>query len=293
MILVIGATGMVGGEICRLLRAAGRPVRALIRSTADSAKKESLAQLGASLVQGDLRDRQSLRAACEGVNAVITTASAMPFAYQPGENTPQTTDQDGNLSLIAAAHEAGVQQFVYTSFAPMVASFPLQDAKRAVEARLRGSGLSYTILQPSFFMEAWLGPMVGFDYPNRKAKFYGTGENPISWISFLDVARFAVACLDNSAARNASLELGGPAALSPLQVVKIFENAGGAPFEVQHVPVEVLQGRLAAAEDPMQKSFTGLMISYAAGQPIDMSSTLRSFPFELKTVEEYARSVMG
>jgi NADH dehydrogenase len=293
MILVIGATGMVGGEICRLLRAAGRPVRALIRSTADSAKKESLAQLGASLVQGDLRDRQSLRAACEGVNAVITTASAMPFAYQPGENTPQTTDQDGYLSLIAAAHEAGVQQFVYTSFAPMVASFPLQDAKRAVEARLRGSGLSYTILQPSFFMEAWLGPMVGFDYPNRKATIYGTGENPISWISFLDVARFAVACLDNSAARNASLELGGPAALSPLQVVKIFENAGGAPFEVQHVPVEVLQGQLAAAEDPMQKSFTGLMISYAAGQPIDMSSTLRSFPFELKTVEEYARSVMG
>jgi NADH dehydrogenase len=90
------------------------------------------------------------------------------------------------------------------------ASFPLQDAKRAVETRLRESGLTYTILQPTYFVEAWLSPGVGFDYPNRKATIYGTGENPISWISYADVARFAVACLDNPASRNATLELGGP-----------------------------------------------------------------------------------
>jgi uncharacterized protein YbjT (DUF2867 family) len=51
----------------------------------------------------------------------------------------------------------------------MMNSFPLQDAKRAVEAGLRASGLTYTILQPTYFSEVWLGPMVGFDYPNRKA----------------------------------------------------------------------------------------------------------------------------
>jgi len=195
--------------------------------------------------------------------------------------------------LVAMAREAGVQQLVYTSFPPMAASFPLQDAKRAVEERLRGSGLTYTILQPTYFTELWLGPAVGFDYPNYKAIIYGTGENPISWISFLDVAQFAVASLDNPLGRNATLELGGPQSISPSSVVKIFERAGGKAFEVTHVPAETLQSQLAEATDPMQKSFAGLMLSYASVASIDMAATLKAFPLKLRTVEEYARSVMG
>ena len=293
MILVVGATGLVGRQICRLLAASGKPTRALVRATSDQAKVDELRSLDADVVQGDLRDPKSLRAACQGVSTVIATASSMPFNYQPGENTPETTDQDGLLSLIDAACEAGVQQLIYTSFPTMTPDFPLQDAKRAVEDRLRGCGLAYTILQPTFFMEVWLSPAVGFDYANRKATIYGSGESPISWISFLDVARFAVACLDNPAARNATLELGGPEALNPLQVVKIFEEAGGKPFEVQRVPVEALQGQLAAATDPMQASFTGLMIGVANGRSIDMRATLQSFPLKLKTVREYAGEVLA
>ena len=174
----------------------------------------------------------------------------------------------------------------------MTPDFPLQDAKRAVEDRLRGCGLAYTILQPTFFMEVWLSPAVGFDSANRKATIYGTGENPISWISLLDVAQFAVRCLDNPAARNATLELGGPEALSPLEVVSIFEKVGGKPFEVQHVPVEALQGQFAAATDPMQRSFAAMMISVSTTRPIDMGATLKSFPVKLKTVREYASETL-
>jgi uncharacterized protein YbjT (DUF2867 family) len=293
MILIVGATGMVGTEICRLLTAGGKPVKALVRATSDPAKVDKLKSLGATVVQGDLRDAASLKAACQGVSAVLSTASSMPFAYQPGENTPHTTDQDGYLSLVAAAKEAGVQQFIYTSFPPMAAAFPLQDAKRAVEQSLRASGLTFTLLHPTYFTEVWLSPAVGFDFPNRKVSLYGTGENPISWISFLDVAQFAVACLDNPAAKNATLDLGGPQAISPLGVVKIFEQAGGKPFEVTLVPVEALQGQLAGATDPMQKSFAGLMLSYASAPAIDMTATLKAFPLKLKTVEEYAKSVMA
>lgn len=292
MNLVVGATGMVGTEICRLLALAGQPVRALVRAGSDPAKVEKLRALGANVVQGDLRDGMSLRAACQGANAVITTASCMPFAYSAGENTPHTTDEDGSLSLVATAREAGVRQFVYASFPPMAASFPLQDAKRAVERRLRASGLTYTILQPTYFAEVWLSPAVGFDYANRKAVIYGTGENPISWISFLDVAQFAVASLNNPVAQDAILELGGPQGISPASVIKIFEQVGGKPFEVTHVPVEALQGQLAGATDPMQESFAGLMLSYASVGSIDMAATLRAFAMKLRTVEEYARAVM-
>src|SRR5262252_4855095 len=133
MTLAVGATGMVGSEVCRLMAASGKPVRALVRASSDPAKVENLRRLGATIVQGDLRDRASLEAACQGARAVISTASAMPFAYVPGENTPQSADQEGCSSLVDAARGAGAQQFVYISFPAMPAAFPLQDAKRAVE----------------------------------------------------------------------------------------------------------------------------------------------------------------
>jgi uncharacterized protein YbjT (DUF2867 family) len=98
--------------------------------------------------------------------------------------------------------------------------FFLQNAKRKVENALKESGMTYTILQPTFFMEVWLSPHLGFDHPNGKATIYGSGNNKISWISLRDVAAFAVASLDNEAAKNAEIELGGPDALSPLDVVK-------------------------------------------------------------------------
>lgn len=293
MNLIVGATGMVGTEICRLLAASGKPVTALVRASSDPAKVEKLQRLGATVVQGDLRDRISLKAACRGVDAVISTASAMPFAYTPGENTPRNTDQDGCLSLIDVAREAGVQQFVYTSFPPIAASFPLQDAKRAVEARLRESGLMHTILRPSYFTEVWLSPAVGFDHASGKATVYGTGVNAISWISFVDVAQFAVASLGNPAARNTTLELGGPEAISPRDVVKLFERVGGKTFDVTQVTVDALQGQLAGATDPMQRSFVALMLGYAGATAIDMTVTLKTFPLKLTTVEAYARSVMA
>lgn len=293
MTLVVGATGMVGTEICRLLAASGKPVTGLVRASSNPAKVETLQSCGVGIVQGDLRDRASLDAACRGVTHIISTASSMPFGYAPGENTPQLTDKDGCLRLIDAARDAGVRQFVYTSFPPMAVSFPLQDAKRAVEARLRDSGLAYTILRPTYFTEVWLSPAVGFDHASRRAAIYGDGRNAISWISFLDVAQFAVASLDHPAARNATVELGGPEGIAPRRVIEIFEAAGGKTFDVTHVTVDALRDQLAAATDPMQKSFVALMLGYAAATAIDMTATLKAFPVQLRTVEAYARSVMA
>ena len=293
MNLVVGATGMVGTEVCRLLAASGKPVRALVRSTSDQGKVEKLKGFGAAVVQGDLRDAATLRAACKGVSAVFSTASAMPFAYAAGVNTPQTTDRDGHMRLIDEARAAGVKQFVFLSFPPMPVSMPLQDAKRAVEERLKESGLSYTILQPTFFMEVWLSPAVGFDYSNHTAALYGPGENAISWISYRDVAQFAVASLSHAYFRNAVQPLGGPEAISPCRVVGIFEKVGGKPFTTSHLAVGDLQRKLEAATDPMEKSFAGLMLGVAGGGAVNMTEVLKELPLNLVTVEGYARSVMG
>ena len=292
MDLIVGATGLLGGDICHRLAAKGRPVRALVRGASDQAKMDALEACGAELVVGDLRDCASLDAACRGIAAVISTASSMPFSYLPGENDIQTVDVEGVSNLIEAAVSAGVQHFVYTSFT-MENDFPLRNAKRAIEQRLRNSGLTYTILRPSYFMEVWLSPAVGFDAANAKAQIYGSGQEPLSLVSLPDVAQFAVACLENPDARNATLEIGGPQALSQLEIVRIFEELSGRTFEVAHVPVDALAEQQQAATDPMQQSFSGLMQWYARGDAVDMRKTLEAFPVQVTSVGDYARSVLA
>lgn len=294
MILVVGATGMLGGEVCRQLTAKGETVRALVRPTSDPAKVAALKELGIETVAGDLRDPASLAAACRGVSAVITTVSAMPFSYVPGENDIRTTDTDGTAGLITAARAAGVSHFVYTSFSRNIDDpFPLRDAKRATEAILRASGMRYTILRPSCFMEVWLTPAVGFDAAGAKVTVYGTGEAGISYIGVPDVARFAVHSLDTPAAWNVALELGGPAAVSQTEAVRLFERVAGRSFEMTRVPADALAAQYEAATDPMQRSFAGLMMCVANGDPIDMAVTLQAIPVRLTSVEEYAQQVLG
>ncbi|MEP7326589.1 MAG: SDR family oxidoreductase [Gemmatimonadota bacterium] len=291
MILVVGATGLVGGTVSGLLRQAGKPVRALVRSTADPAKLESLQRSGASLVLGDLKDADSLSAACRGVDTVITTASAT-VTRQAGDSL-QSVDHDGQVRLMDAARAAGVSRFIHTSYSHNItADCPLTTAKRTVEAHLKRSGMNYTILAPSFYMEVWLGPHLGFDAANAKATIYGTGKNPISWISFADVARFAAIAVDHPAARNATIELGGPEALSPLDVVALFERIGGRAFGVQHVDEDTLRDNRAAATDPLQQSFAALMLAYAKGDAIEMGQTLKTMPVQMVSVSQYAGSVL-
>src|SRR5678816_2861452 len=146
----------------------------------------------------------------------------------------------------------------------MSQEFPLQTAKRTVEQSLIESGMGYTILQPTMFMEIWLSPAVGFNYPEGKAAIYGDGKNKLCWVSLHDVAALAIASLDNPAATNKIFEIGGPEALSPLEVVSIFEESSGRSFAVEHIPVEALLAQKEAAPDALSQSFASLMIAYSA-----------------------------
>lgn len=294
VILVAGATGLLGSEICRQLRAAGKPVRGLVRETSDPAKVSRLESLGAELIRGDVRDRASLDRACQGVTYVISTVSAMPFSYEAGVNDLQTTDVEGTTNLIEVAKTKGVAQFVFTSISRNITvDCPLVWANREVERRLRESGLIYTILQPSYFMEVWLSPAVGFDPANARATIYGEGRNPISWIAVQDVAKFAIASLGHASTQCATLELGGPEAVSPLEVVRIFEEASGRSFEMQFVPMEALEAQQAAATDAMQQSFFGAMRNYALGDRIEMADAFKIFSVQSTSVQEYTKNVLA
>jgi uncharacterized protein YbjT (DUF2867 family) len=210
-VFVAGATGSLGNEICGQLRLKNLPVKAMVRTTTDPFKIEQLNQLGVKVVQGDLRDKETLYKVLQGVTTVISTVSSMPFSYKPGENDIQSVDENGLINLIDVAKSAGVNQFIYTSFSKNInLEFPLSNAKRKVERHLQKSGLTFTILRPGFFMELWLSSAVGCDALNGKVNICGTGTNPLAYISFKDVAKFAVESISNPASKNVTLELGGP-----------------------------------------------------------------------------------
>ena len=293
MILVVGATGELGSEICRQLTALGEHIRVLVRHTADPARRDALAQMGAELVYGDLRDRASLDTACIDVTTIISTATTTR-SRQSGDSI-EITDHEGQISLVEAAKAADVAHFIYLSYSKNIdcgnTPCPLTLAKRAVEQRLRISGITYNILRPSFFMETWLSPAFGFDSLNAKATIYGHGHNPISYIALDTVAEFAVHCLDHPAARNAVLELGGPEPLSPLEVVKLFEALGGRPFATHFVPVEALQAQKVATTDSLSQSLITLMLAQASGDHIDMHGPLKVFPIPLLSVRDYASRI--
>jgi NADH dehydrogenase len=248
---------------------------------------EALGSAGVESVVADLKDPASLRGACRSVEAVITTASST-FSQQAGDSI-ETVDRAGHLNLIEAARQAGVRRFVYTSIPrDLRYGCPLTRAKREIEAALAASGLVYTVLQANYFMEVWLSPALGFDYPNGRATIYGTGDQPLAWVSYRDVAGFAVDAVESDGARNATLLVGGAENLTPNEVVRIFESTAGRAFEVTHVPENALENQYAAAPDALQKSFAALMLEYAHGCPMDVSDTLRVLPRTLTSVRDYA-----
>ena len=290
MVLVVGATGLVGSEVCQRLIRRGELVKALVRGTSSKEKIETLRLSGVELCVGDLKDPQSIVAACRGVDAVISTASST-LTRQPGDSI-ESVDAAGQLNLVNAAKDANVGRFLFVSFRrPPGISFPLGDAKEQVENAV--TSLNFTVIQASWFMEVWLSPALGFDYANAAARIYGPGTSPISWVSFRDVAEICAVALRHPAAGRKTIEFGGPEALSPLEVVARFERIGGRPFRLEHVSEPALLSQFERATDSMQKSFAALMLGYLRGDAINMAPVVDTFGIKLTYVNDYGRRVLG
>ena len=290
MILVAGATGVLGSEIVQRLTARGEKVRALTRVTSAPEKVERLRQFGAEIMQGDLKDPQSLLAACAGADAVISTVTTI-LTSQPGDSF-EATDGDGNKSLIDAARNAGVSKFVFVSFDTSVTpDMPLKRAKAAAEDHLKASGLDYTILHPTFFCESWLGPMLFADPQTATAKVYGKGNDKFKYVTVGDVAEFAVQSLTNPSAHNAVIPVGGPESISQRDAVKVFEECFGKKFNVVEVPEATLEEQWRAAENPFDKTFAGLMLGMARGLDSDAEPPFADFPMQMTSARDFIKNL--
>jgi uncharacterized protein YbjT (DUF2867 family) len=288
-ILVAGATGFVGQRIALALQRKAGHVRALVRSGASNPKAKNLASAGIEVVAGDLTIPDTVAHACTDVETVVCTATAMPTGADDGL---RRVDRDGVLALIDAADRAGVKKFVYTSYTGNVRTdCPLHTAKRDCEARLLQTRMDVVILRPSYFMEAWLGPLLGFDPLGGTVRIYGSGERPVSYISAFDVAEIGVAATLRSTVKQAILEMGGPEPMSQLDAVRIFESLLGTKCRLEFVPLEALEQQHRST-DPLQKTFAALMIGYAHGDVIPGAAALgREYGIALRSVSDHATGV--
>lgn len=234
MILVVGATGLLGGMITGRLLDQGKGVRALVRQPGDA---QSLEARGVETVTGDLKDAASLERACQGVEIVITTANS---AARGGDDNPQTVEDQGNRNLIDAARAAGVRHFVFISAlgSDLNNPAPFLRGKAVAEQYLKESGVTYAILVPNLYMEIWFPNIVGGPVlAGHPVTLVGEGKRKHSMISVEDVASFAVAVAGNERAHNRILVLGGPQPVSWEDVIAVYERQLGRRIEVRFMPM--------------------------------------------------------
>jgi uncharacterized protein YbjT (DUF2867 family) len=292
MILVVGATGSLGGRIARGLLAQGRKVRILDRQDPLSAQlaqqgransAASFLAAGAQGVHADLKDPASLAAALAGVDTVITTATA---TQRGSDDTVPAVDLQGTLNLIEAAQAAGVKRFVYTSAFGSAPNHPapLYHIKGTCEAALEASGMTYTILRPAVFMEIWIGMAVGLPLMHQQPiTLIGQGDHHHNFVSEADVAAFGLAVVDNPRALNQRIDIGGPASYTWTQIAAAVGQALGADLPVQYLP-------LGSTVPLLPPATSDLMNALEAFETfIDMAETAPAYGVTLTTLDEYIR----
>ncbi|GAB3547406.1 NmrA family NAD(P)-binding protein [Arthrobacter tumbae] len=232
MILIAGATGKLGGLIAQQLSRQGEPVRVLVRADPAGSFGPTV-----EVAFGDLKDPSSLREACKGVDAVITTANS---TARGGADTIESVDLIGNRNLVDAAVSERVRRFIFISSlgAHPTSTMPLLRAKGETEKHLAESGMVWTSIQPNVYIDLLLMGVVGGPaLSGAPVTLVGSGERKHSFVTMSDVAAYTLAALHSPAAENQTLRLGGPEPLSWRDVVAVFEQFLRHAVEVRTVPI--------------------------------------------------------
>ncbi len=316
-LLVVGATGQLGSEVVRQAAALGLPVRALVRR---SSRHLHLETNGVELAYGDLKDAESLKEACAGVTAVVSTATVV---FPQGRYSFEEDEGKGYTNLVEACRQQGVQQLLFTSIAvPFSASnlrrVPSLRFKAACEKLIRESGVPYTIFRCTPFMDDYFA-LMGSSIPlrgevcatlNRSrgltrltrrllgttieqwgvALVPGPSAARHAFIAVKDVAAYLVAAIGASHAYNATFEVGGPHSISWQDVAEIYAELLGRRVLALSTPVGMYR-TLARASQPWSQAFSNQMaLLRALGEHetrVDSRDVAQRFGVSLTSAETY------
>jgi uncharacterized protein YbjT (DUF2867 family) len=234
MLLVTGATGTTGMEVLRALKARGVVARALVR---DETKAHQLRELGFEPVTGDLGDPRTLKPALEGVERAYLVAPVSPMQSELEQ------------TFLESAKEAGVKHIVKLSLIGASEQAPLRFARAhaRVEQALRDSGMAWTLLRPTGFMQNTLG----WGSRVQDGTFYTpVPDAAFSIVDARDVAETAAVALTTDGHEGKAYGLSGPEAVSYRDQVRRLFAAAGRQVKVEEVPIESVKRELVRAGVP-------------------------------------------
>jgi uncharacterized protein YbjT (DUF2867 family) len=235
MILVTGASGKTGQAVVAALARVGAPTRALVRHPSQI---EVLTSLGArEVIPADMRLAPELRRVVENVRAVYHICPNV----HPDEVVIGRT-------VIAAAKEAGVEQLVLHSVLhPQTEQMPHHWSKLRVEEMLLESGLNFTILQPTAYMQNLLAGWMLITEEGVLRNPYPV-ETRLSLVDLEDVAEAAALVLTKGGHTAATFELTGTPPLKQTEVAIILSEALGRPVRAEAEPIEAWEARARTAD---------------------------------------------
>ena len=290
MNLIVGATGSMGRHLTRSLLEAGEPVRVFTR---DPALAQAFASQGAEVVRGDLRDPASVRMAMQGVRAVVSASHSI---LGRGTNASRIVDDEGQRTLITAAKAAGVEHLVYTSALGASLEHPVDfwRTKARMEGVVRESGIPFTILQPSAFMEVHAYDLIGKNVQfGKRVPLFGPANNPRNFVAASDVAEVARHALVDSRFVAQTVTIGGPQNLTSREAAAVIEHVCGKPAAILHVPLALVRG-MAAVLTPLHEGVGRILraaiVAETTDQTFDRASSPLTAPLQSTTLEAWARA---
>lgn len=253
-ILVTNANGKVGSQVVAALLSQGQDVRVGARSPAKASERAG----GATVVAFDYTAPQSVAAALRGVDAVFTSA---PYELLP----------EAELDLIDAAKAAGVKRLVKLSALGVEAN--PANPHSVVEAALARSGLAWTIVRPTFFMQNY-ATLSAPTIRDQGAIYEPAADGKSAFIDTRDIAAVVAKVLTEPGHEGAAYGLTGPAALDRAEVAALIAEAAGKP--VRYVPVDdaALRQAMAAAPPALTELMSGLFAAVRAGQTAATTTTV-------------------
>lgn len=256
-ILVTGATGHQGGAALRELRRHGFSVRAVTRNP-DQPKARALIGPGVEVVRADLNDQASLVRSLDGMFGA--------YSVETWHDSSLEGEVSQGVNMADAAKRSDIKHFVYSSVASadQRTGIPHFDTKARVEDHIRATGLHYTILRPTFFMENWLGM--------REPIEKGELRQPLSpgtrlqMIAVQDIGRFVALAFEKPGRwQDRALELAGDE-LSMSELAQAFSRASGREVRYVQIPWDQFEQQAGKETATMYRWFeeTGYHVDIGA-----------------------------
>lgn len=248
MIVITGATGFVGEEVVKQARAAGYPVRAIVR---DPQSAQWLAdRYGVELFHGNVLYAPSIEGAMQGAKCVIHLVGII---HEWKENTFERTHTQATKHVVDEAKKSGAKRFVHMSALGTRenARSRYHQTKWAAEELVRKSGLAWTILRPSFIYGPKDKSINLFAQLIRRLPFIpvlGSGNTKIQPISVENVAKAFVAATRNDETVGKTYDLCGPDAFTWNELYDKLQGILGTRKRQLHLPLPMARIQAALFE---------------------------------------------